>query len=146
MTDLKKVFITGGAGFLGINLIRYLLTRGFSVASFDIATFDYPERSAIAAVTGDIRNHQALRDAMRGWGGRRCSDAMPGRADTVSSSRDEMRRSHGRGRAYGMPRGRHTVPADTDSLRGRPWRRNANPVSGRSDAMPAYADAVFAGR
>src|SRR5215210_8931453 len=60
------VFVTGGAGFLGINLIRYLLDRGFAIVSFDIAAFDYAERDCIRATTGDIRNVDSLRDAMHG--------------------------------------------------------------------------------
>jgi nucleoside-diphosphate-sugar epimerase len=31
-----NIFITGGAGFLGINLTRFLLEKGHSVVSFDI--------------------------------------------------------------------------------------------------------------
>jgi len=42
MTERKSYLITGGAGFLGINLVRYLLARGHAVTSFDIADFDYP--------------------------------------------------------------------------------------------------------
>ena len=61
-----KAFITGGAGFLGINLVRHLLNRGVSVVSFDIAEFDYPERNVIGVAKGDVLNVQALRDAMRG--------------------------------------------------------------------------------
>ena len=38
----EKVLITGGAGFLGINLVRYLLERGYEVITYDIADFDYP--------------------------------------------------------------------------------------------------------
>jgi nucleoside-diphosphate-sugar epimerase len=58
-------FITGGAGFLGINLARALLARGINVVSYDLGLFDYPERTRVRAIVGDIRNYPALRDAMR---------------------------------------------------------------------------------
>lgn len=58
--------ITGGAGFMGINLIRYLLARGQRVRSFDIAPFDYAEKSNVEVVTGDIRNRAAVDAAMTG--------------------------------------------------------------------------------
>jgi len=56
--------ITGGAGFLGINLVRYLLERGHRVVSLDIAPFDYPERDVVH--TGDIRDRAAVDKAMEG--------------------------------------------------------------------------------
>src|SRR5262245_3022023 len=61
-----NAFVSGGSGFLGINLIRTLLAKGFGVVSYDLAPFDYPERDRIRAITGDIRNYPALREALRG--------------------------------------------------------------------------------
>lgn len=52
--------ITGGAGFLGINLARFLLTEGYNVASLDIADFDYPERDTVQSVLGDIRDKETV--------------------------------------------------------------------------------------
>jgi nucleoside-diphosphate-sugar epimerase len=66
MTDRKSYLITGGAGFLGINLARYLLARGHAVTSLDIADFDYPERGQITEIKGDIRDRAAVDKAMQG--------------------------------------------------------------------------------
>ena len=51
-----KWLVTGGAGFLGINLVRHLLARGETIVSLDREPFDYPERSRITEIRGDIRN------------------------------------------------------------------------------------------
>ncbi len=59
------VLITGGAGFLGINLCRYLLPRGYAVRSLDIAPFNYPEAGAVEVVTGDVRNPGTVAKAMQ---------------------------------------------------------------------------------
>ena len=65
---MKKTFvITGGAGFLGINLVRYLLEKGQEVVSLDIVPFDYPDvNDKIKAIEGDIRNPEDVRRAVEG--------------------------------------------------------------------------------
>jgi nucleoside-diphosphate-sugar epimerase len=65
-TQSKTYLITGGAGFLGINLARYLLAKGHNVVSLDIADFDYPERDRVKIVKGDIRDRSAVDRAMEG--------------------------------------------------------------------------------
>ena len=61
-----KVLITGGAGFLGINLTRFLLAQGVAVVSLDLAPFAYPERDRITVVDGDIRDEAAVARACTG--------------------------------------------------------------------------------
>jgi nucleoside-diphosphate-sugar epimerase len=63
---MKTCLITGGAGFLGINLVRYLRERGIQVVSLDIAPFDYPERDSIKVLEGDIRDIDSVCAAMEG--------------------------------------------------------------------------------
>ena len=62
----SSYLITGGAGFLGINLCRYLLERGERVRSLDIAAFAYPERARVEVIDGDIRDAAAVERAMSG--------------------------------------------------------------------------------
>ena len=58
--------ITGGAGFLGINLCRYLLACGERVRSLDIAPFQYPDRPRVEVIDGDVRDPAAVERAVSG--------------------------------------------------------------------------------
>jgi nucleoside-diphosphate-sugar epimerase len=61
----QRIVVTGGSGFMGINLIRFLLARDYEVTSLDIAPFDYPERDRVTAITGDVRDPRAVRESLR---------------------------------------------------------------------------------
>ena len=65
-TEPRLCLVTGGSGFLGINLCRHLLARGWRVRSLDIAPFDYPERERVDAIVGDIRDRDAAERALQG--------------------------------------------------------------------------------
>jgi len=62
-----RVLVTGGAGFLGINMIRKLLENGIKdIVVLDIADFDYPERERVLFLEGDIRDPSKVKQAMQG--------------------------------------------------------------------------------
>jgi nucleoside-diphosphate-sugar epimerase len=62
-----RVLVTGGAGFLGINLIRFLLARGWEATSLDLAPFDYPDVcQRIRVIQGDIRDRATVERSMEG--------------------------------------------------------------------------------
>ena len=61
-----KYLVTGGSGFLGVNLVRHLLDAGDEVRSLDIAPFDHPGTAAVSHLVGDIRDRETVLRAMAG--------------------------------------------------------------------------------
>ena len=67
MSDAKRFLITGGAGFLGISLARFLLAKGHDVTVLDIAELDCPDvKERVRTIRGDIRDKAAVNHAMKG--------------------------------------------------------------------------------
>ncbi len=67
MENKKKVFVTGGSGFLGINLIRFLLKKGYDIISLDIVPFDYEDcKDKIESIVGDIRDKKLVNKCTQG--------------------------------------------------------------------------------
>ncbi len=67
MSESRHYMITGGAGFLGINLVRYLLERGHQVSVLDLLPFDYADcKDQVAAHIGDIRDREVVDKVTKG--------------------------------------------------------------------------------
>lgn len=64
---MKTVLITGGAGFLGVHLSRYLLAKGFRVVCLDIADMTATDiLKRVSFVRADIRQKKELKDVFKG--------------------------------------------------------------------------------
>lgn len=53
-TELGRVLVTGGSGFVGANLVTTLLDRGYQVRSFDRAPSPLPAHPGLEVVEGDV--------------------------------------------------------------------------------------------
>jgi nucleoside-diphosphate-sugar epimerase len=61
----QHYLITGGTGFLGVRMIRYLLSKGHTVTSYDVdESFTEDVYRQVNVITADVRDKQALHDAL----------------------------------------------------------------------------------
>src|ERR1700754_279778 len=65
-TELGKVLVTGGSGFVGANLVSELLDRGHEVRSFDRVPSPLPGHPRLEVLEGDIRDADTVAAAVDG--------------------------------------------------------------------------------
>lgn len=65
-TELGRVLVTGGSGFVGANLVSTLLNRGHQVRSFDRAPSPLPQHPQLEVLQGDITDATVCATAMDG--------------------------------------------------------------------------------
>nr|WP_323055674.1 NAD-dependent epimerase/dehydratase family protein [Mycobacterium pinniadriaticum] len=65
-TDLGRVLVTGGAGFVGANLVRELLDTGHFVRAFDRAVSPLPPHERLEVIQGDICDTATVAAAVDG--------------------------------------------------------------------------------
>ncbi|ULN46357.1 NAD-dependent epimerase/dehydratase family protein [Mycolicibacterium goodii] len=65
-SDLGRILVTGGSGFVGANLVSELLDRGYAVRSFDRVPSPLPDHAGLEVVTGDICDLDSVTTAVAG--------------------------------------------------------------------------------
>ena len=66
---MKKIFITGGAGYVGCFLADYLISKGYFVTVYDLFIYGenvFESKKNINCIKGDIRDKNLLRNSLRG--------------------------------------------------------------------------------
>jgi nucleoside-diphosphate-sugar epimerase len=63
---MKKIFITGGAGYVGTRLVPFLLKDGYQVTVYDTFYFGnfLPSDPNLKAITGDIRDKKKIYESI----------------------------------------------------------------------------------
>lgn len=66
---MKKIFITGGAGYIGARLTPILLKKGYVVKVYDLMIYGNPfkKHKNLSIVKGDIRNSKLLKRSSKGF-------------------------------------------------------------------------------
>jgi 3beta-hydroxy-Delta5-steroid dehydrogenase / steroid Delta-isomerase len=67
-TELGRVLVTGGSGFVGANLVTTLLDRGYPVRSFDRSPSPLPPHPRLQVLQGDITDTSVCAAAVDGIG------------------------------------------------------------------------------
>jgi uncharacterized protein YbjT (DUF2867 family) len=107
----RTAFVTGGTGFIGINLIELLVSEGWDMTALHRPTsnLDYLKRLPIKLVEGSITDRATLERAiLRGHGGR----VSRGRGyellveEERAAERDQHRRHPQHGEGFGGQRRR----------------------------------------
>jgi len=64
----KKVLITGGGGYVGSQLVPYLLEKGYSIKVYDLFIYGdkLPNHLRLEKIKGDIRDKESLINAAKG--------------------------------------------------------------------------------
>ena len=65
-TDLGRVLVTGGSGFVGCNFVKTLLAKGYKVRSFDLAPSPLPAQENLEVVQGNICDQELVRKCVQG--------------------------------------------------------------------------------
>ena len=65
---MKKIFITGGAGYVGSVLTPYLINKGHTITVFDLMLYGDTLKKGknLNIIKGDIRNTELLKEAIKG--------------------------------------------------------------------------------
>ena len=65
---MKKIFITGGAGYVGSVLTPYLINKGHTITVFDLMLYGdtLKKDKNLNIIKGDIRNTELLKEAIKG--------------------------------------------------------------------------------
>jgi nucleoside-diphosphate-sugar epimerase len=65
---MKKIFITGGSGYVGSVLAPYLIKKNYKVTVFDLMLYGetLTKNKNLKIIKGDIRNTKLLKEAIKG--------------------------------------------------------------------------------